>query len=108
MNKFTKNLEATNKEIKGKRAQMIAIEVQEEQTDLLTKLKREKRALDKKLMDLEDLSPDSAYSLRPTAKDFNAKNWVKEIQDTKVSLRLIEVQIEIAEDTFKEYFSEVK
>lgn len=105
LNKFTKNLEATNKEIKGRRAQMIATEVEEEQKDLITNLGRQKRQLEKKLMDLEDLSPDSAYSLRPTSKDFVAKNWVADVQETKISLKLIEVQIEVANQTLVEYFN---
>ena len=55
-------------------------------------------------MDLDDLSPDNELSLHPGRKEFNAKIWVKQVQETKLELALTSQELDIAEETLKEYF----
>lgn len=103
-NKFTKNLTLSYKDIRGKRAEFISDDAQNAQEELIRDLQTKKRAFEKKLLNLEDLSPDSEMSLHPTKGSFDGKQWVKEIQDTKVNLQLLEVQLTIANATYDEYF----
>ncbi len=103
-NKFEKNLTLSHKDIRGKRATAIAEDVKIAQEDIIRELSDNKRALNRKLLDLEDLSPDNELSLHPGRKDFNAKLWAKEVQDTKVALVLTEQKLKIAEETLAEYF----
>lgn len=103
-NKFEKNLTLSHKDIRGKRATAIAEDVKIAQEDIIRELSDSKRALNRKLLDLEDLSPDNELSLHPGRKDFNAKLWAKEVQDTKVALVLTDQKLKIAEETLAEYF----
>ena len=108
MNKFEQTIGATNKEIKGKRAALIAADVASAQTKLVQLLEDEKRVLTRRLMDLEDLSPDSALSLNPTKVGFDAKKWVNEMQTVKIQLIENAVMLKCAEETMAEYFVDDK
>lgn len=103
-NKFTKNLQASHKDIRGKRAELISSDAEDAQNDLVRELQQKKRDLERKLLNLEDLSPDTELSLKPTKGDFDAKSWVREVHKTKVELVLLEKELEIAEGTQSEYF----
>lgn len=105
VNKFTTNLQLSNKEIKDKRAVMICEDAEESQIELVAEIKKRKRTLEKELMDLEDMSASSADSLHPGKKGFVASEWTKSIQGVKVALRMIEVELEIANETTNEYFN---
>ena len=71
MSKFAKKLSASNKEIKGERAEMLSEEVALEVSQFVGNLKKERLALRNKVNRLTDLAPDSKDSLRPASKDFN-------------------------------------
>lgn len=104
--KFITNLKRSNKQIKDARAKIIAEDALDAQTQLLDSIKREKRELDRKLLELTDLHPDSELSLRVVRKDFNAKELFKEIQSTKVELANKTVELQIAMETYTEWFDE--
>ena len=104
MNKFTKTLNNSHKEIKAQRANMLAEEAQEAQSDLISDLKKELRSYKSELMTLEDLSPDAAFSFKPMKDGFNASEWVREIQRLKIATANKEIEIDIAEKTFAEWF----
>jgi|SRR6187402_34768 len=103
-NKFEKNLSQAHKDIIGKRAKLFSQSAQDAQEDLVRDLQRRKRELETKLMNLDDLSPDSTMSLKVTRDGFDATVWVKEVQDTKVKLSILNVELEVAVATQKEYF----
>lgn len=106
MSKFKSNLTLSYKEIRGKRADLVTEDVKIAQEDIIRSLSDEKRALERKLMDLEDLSPDSEMSLHPGRKEFDPTHWVKTVQDTKVQLALIDQKLIIANETNVEFFGE--
>ena len=106
MNKFAKNLTKDAKGIKEQRAKILAEDTKNEQDDLVRNLNREKRELEITLLNLTDLSPDNTYSLKPGGDKFNAKTWVKEMQDTKIAILNKTVEIKTAEETLKEWFDE--
>lgn len=108
MSKFQNNLTLSYKDIRGKRASLITEDVKIAQEDVIKNLSDQKRSLERKLLDLEDLSPDSEMSLHPGRKEFNPVNWVNQVQDTKVTLEIVERKLTIAKDTYEEFFGEVK
>jgi hypothetical protein len=108
MNKFTQNIAKTNSAIKADRAAILSENVKDEQLELINALKKQARVLQIKKMDLEDLSPDNAQSLHPAKKDFNAAQWVAELQQTKLQLKITNEKLLIAEETYEEYFTEIE
>ena len=78
-------------------------ETKKEQEILIKTLEKEKFELDLKLAELY-LEPKKFLD----EKDFkiNPKLWVNEIQKTKVSIKHIEEQIEIARNTLEEVFNQ--
>ena len=105
-NKFISNLTASNSEIKAARAKMVGEDVLDASEELLRNLKQEKRDLERRLLNLSDMNRDSELSLKVVKDNFDAKAWIKEIQDIKVELANKEVELQLAQDTHKEWFEE--
>jgi len=108
MNKFISNLTASNKTIKESRAKIVSEDALDAQTELVRELKKSKRELERRLIQLSDMSPDSELSLKVVKDNFNAAAWVKEIQDIKIELANKEVELTLAEATFNEWFGDVE
>lgn len=106
MSKFVTNLVQDAEGIKKQRATALAKETSDAQVDLIRVLEKEKRELDNELMNLTDLSPENSFDLRPGSKNYNATIWVKKMQDIQVELLNIEVQLEVALATQKEWFGD--
>jgi hypothetical protein len=106
MGKLAKTLEAGHKGIRRERLLFIEEEMEHKQRRLIDTLKEEKRSIERKLLDLSDLYPESTLSLMVVKKDFDAEQWVQEVQAAKVSLKLNSVKLICAEETFKEWFTE--
>jgi hypothetical protein len=104
-NKFTRNLQLSNKEIKDKRAAMIGEDASIAQTEIIQEIVARKRKLDRRLLNLEDMSPESTMSLNPGRADFIAANWAKEVQFTKCELKMVNIELEVALETNDEYFA---
>lgn len=105
-NKFITALTQSNKEIKAARAKILFEDVADAMNNQLLELKRQKRELERTLMNLSDLSRDSELSLKVVKDNFNAKEWLDQIQATKVALTMKEVELKLAEETNKEWFIE--
>ena len=106
MSKFAEKLSASNKDIKSDRAEMLAEEVALEVNQFVGNLKKERLSLKNKVNRLTDLAPDSKDSLRPANKDFDASQWVSELHDAKMKLKLKEISLKVATDIEKEWFSD--
>jgi len=106
MSKFVTMLSASNQDIKSSRAEMIAEETIIEVNQFVSTLKKEKMLLKNKIVKLTDLAPDNTYSLRPGGKDFNATKWVQELHQTKMDLKLKEIELTEAESILTEWFTE--
>lgn len=104
MNKFEKLIGNNGSETLQQRAKVIAQTAEIAQQNLVNKLKQEKAELILKINTLTDLAPESTESLRPGSKDWNPETWVKELQSLKQSLYTIEIQLKLANETYKEYF----
>lgn len=104
MSKFANNITVGGNAVKSKRADLIAQQAEQKQTQLIQSLKA--RITDKKmaLENLNDLNPESEDSLRPGA-GFNADQWVNQNFSIQKDLILLQIDLKIAEDTYAEWFS---
>ena len=107
-NLFTQNLTKSNDSIKKTRAERIGKAAERSQRALVDSLEKQVDDLENQLEDLEDLSPDSELSLQPVKDgEFDADAWVNNIQETKVSLANLKLELEVAQKTYAKYFTEV-
>lgn len=105
MNKFRANLTASNKAIKDSRAIIIEEDAIAEQSSLIIELETKLRDLKRTKLNLEDLSPDNMMSLQPAKGDFDAKKWVRQMQELKLSILETSLELECARETMEEYFT---
>ena len=108
MNKFIELISNTTDATLKRRATTIATSAQIEQENLINTLKAKKVELDLKVATLTDLAPESTDSLRPGGKDWDAKEWVKELQAAKQEQYFLDIQLQIAESTHKEFFTDTE
>lgn len=106
MNKFTKLISDNNSSTLTRRAGSIATAAQIAQQNIVNQLKQRKCELELKVANLTDLAPESTDSLRPGDKDWDAKKWAIELQETNQELYDLNIQLTIAENTYKEYFED--
>jgi hypothetical protein len=104
-NLFEKNLTASNGEIKKARAKNLGEDAKNAQTVLIISLKDTRRDIQRQIMDLEDLSPDTAMSLNPVKGNFDAKEWVRKLHESAIELKQVNEELEIAINMFNKYFS---
>lgn len=105
MNKFTQTLAASSKSIRASRAATLAEDVQDSQNGLLTTLKKEYRELQRKREILEDMHPDTEFSLHVAKSGFDSEKWVTEMQNVKVAMLNKQVEIKVATETLDEWFT---
>ena len=105
--KFFSMLTNDNKAIRANRANLIVEDVKAEQETLVRTLENEVRGIERSIMALTDFGPDSEYSLRVVKDNFNAANWVAAYQKNKLALELKNVELELAKETYREFFEEV-
>ena len=102
--KFSSMLSASDQNIKAARAEAIAESTVLEVEAFIANLKRDKNTLKAKVTSLTDLAPDNSYSLRPGNKDFNAANWMKELHQVRMALKLKEIELTEAQAIYNEWF----
>lgn len=106
MSKFAKTLKQGNKAIKSARANIISASAEEAASEIVRVLKKEKRELEFRLLNLTDVHPDSELSLRVVKADFDAAKLFEDIQSVKVDILNKKVELSCAEETYKEWFEE--
>ena len=107
MNKFTELISNNGESTLMKRASILAESAELAQNSLINKLKSTKAELELELDKLTDLAPETTDSLRPGSKNWNPEQWVKRMQEINEDLYNLEIQITIAEKTYKNYFTEI-
>ena len=107
MNKFGKLLGSSSKEIRGARAILLSDDARFAQEELVRNLEAQKRELDRSLIAVTDLYPESELTLMVTRKDFNPKAWVSKIQSLKIEVAEKEIELSIAKETYDEWFVEL-
>jgi len=106
MNKFISAIAGNAEGIKLKRAQDTAVAAKLAQESLINEKRKAVQVIEASLTRALDIGPDSADSLRPVDRNFNANNWVNEVQSLKVALRDAKETLAVAEETYVEWFSE--
>lgn len=107
MNKFTELISNNGEGTLVKRAKILAESAELAQNSLINKLKSTKAELELELDKLTDLAPETTDSLRPGSKNWNPEQWVKRMQEINEDLYNLEIQILLAEKTYKDYFTEI-
>lgn len=107
MNKFLKSISNGSSTLQ-KRAYSLSESARVAQSNLVNYLRNEKTKLELKECDLIDFSPETTDSLRPISKDWDAETWAKELQEIRQKIYDIKIQLDIAESTYNEFFTEIK
>jgi hypothetical protein len=105
-NKFTKVLTQSFPELRAQRADNQSSMVEVSQMNLINSLKNQYLTLQNKLESLTDLGPSTTVDLK--GPNIDPQQWVKDVQGIKVQLLEVEVQLNIAIETYEEWFTEVK
>lgn len=107
MNKFQTLISQNENEVLKRRAEALATHAEIAQSAIVNKLKQEKTKIELEILNLTDLAPDTTDSLRPGGKDWDATTWAKNLQKAKQDLYNIKIQLQLAEETYNEYFTEL-
>jgi len=107
--KFVIQLSRGNKQIKIDRARRVGASCADAQTKLVMDIKSKIRNKQDRLDEMTDLSADNQSTTNNLiSKGFNADDFVKEINDIKIELANLEVELEVAEETTAEWFTAEK
>lgn len=107
MNKFQVILRQSSKEIKENRARIASENAKDAAEELVRKLSKELRTLESQLDHLTDLNRDSELSLKVIKDDFNATNWMANIQNVKLAIVQKKIELEVAKETYADWFDEL-
>lgn len=106
MTKFLKMMSQNDSRALRQRAESINTQAAIAQKNLINQLTDKKVSLELKVQNLTDFAPETTQSLRPSTGDWNPSEWVKKLQDAKVALYEVQINLTIAEDTYKEFFED--
>ena len=105
MKKFQSTLSRTGDTVMQERAANITKLAEMAQVALVNKLEKQKIELEMKKAELLDMSPDNRYSLKP-GENFEANSWVQEYQTVSIALINNTIELEVAQKTSVELFTE--
>lgn len=86
------------------RADNLALTADIAQQSLVNNLKNQKANLELQLTELTDLAPKNKLDLSPNSENWDPSKWVSEVQSIKQKLYKIEIQLQLAEETYNEFF----
>lgn len=104
MNKFVKKLTQSNQNIQKERAENFAQRAELKHKGIVDELKEKKLDIENEISELSDLAPESTTSL--TIQDKDPEQWAKEMQRLKEEKLEVEVQLNLANGTTEEWFSD--
>ena len=103
--KFVSQLKRTNSKIRADRAQRIGKTVANAQSRLIMDLEETIGKKEDELEAMMDLSSDNQVtSLNVISPEFDASAFVKKINKLQTEIRLKKIELEIAQETTKEWF----
>lgn len=105
-NKFINNLTQSSNEIRAERATFIAQDAKDAATTNLQNESKILRDLERERMKLSDMNRDSELSLQVTRDNFNAVEWVRQMQELGVKILNQKVRVQVAQGLNDEWFSE--
>jgi len=106
--KFLNAIKSNHTNIRENRAKLVAKTARLEQESLVSDLERSLMKVESDIDQLTDLSPKDANDLRAVSDDFDARKWVVDLQKLKIHKANIEFKLNIAKETFNEWFNEEK
>lgn len=101
--KFEKLLTRKGDQIIDARATRILVGAKNAQESIIRDLVDEVNRLEDKREAMLDQSPDNRYSLK-VGEGFDAKSWTKEYHSLSLQLANKKIELEIAEENFKDLF----
>lgn len=105
-NKFITAIAGNTEGIKLARAEAVATQAKLAQESLINDLAKNVNTLSAALTNTLDIGPDSSDSLRPVGPNFDAGAWVHDVQALKVDIKKAQERLDIAKETYAEWFSE--
>lgn len=105
-NKFISAIAGSAEGIKLARAEAVATQAKLAQEALINSLATTVNELQAALTRTLDIGPDTTDSLRPVGPNFDAGQWVKDVQSLNVDLKRANERLEIARQTYAEWFAE--
>lgn len=104
--KFETQLVRDNKAIRADRGKRIAESVSDAQTRLIMDIRGEVRRIEDELASMTDLSTDNTNTtMNVISPNFDAYEFVKQINELNTKLNLLNIKLSIAEKTQKEWFN---
>lgn len=106
MGKFLRMMSQNDSKTLQARAAVIDTQANLAQKNLINALRQQETEVKLQIQSLTDFAPDNTQSLRPGTANWNPKKWATDLQNAKIALKEIELQIKEAEDTYEEFFGE--
>jgi hypothetical protein len=104
VNKFTQLISDNGDSVLKRRAGNLATTAEIAQQTLINDLKNKKATLELQLANLTDLAPNNKLDLTPSSESWDPNKWVTEVQNTKQQLYNLDIQLQLAEETYNEFF----
>lgn len=106
MGKFLKMMSQNDSNALRQRASQLNTQAEIAQKEVINSLKNEKAMLEIEIQNMTDFAPETTQSLRPGVKGWNPTKWAKDLQAAKTKLYEVEVELKIANSTYKEFFGD--
>lgn len=103
-NKFTKLISDNGDNVLKRRAGNLATTAEIAQQTLINDLKNKKANLELQLANLTDLAPNNKLDLTPSSENWDPNKWVTEVQNIKQQLYNLDIQLQLAQATYDEFF----
>ena len=105
-NSFFGILTRTNKAIQADRAIRISEDVRDEQNTLIMSIKKKKREAQNRIDTLLDMSTSNNVNHVNRVDNFDSKAFTSELHKLKLTIMEADVELQVAEETFKALFPE--
>ena len=76
------------------------------QKKLISDLEDKIAKLKSKQLTLEDFNANSTTDLNQHLTRFDFDKWTKEYQDVKIELRMLEIELKLAKETYEKFFQD--
>ena len=100
---FLENLMKSNKGLKEQRANLLNKRMTAAQDNLIANLERKVDDINFSIMEMEDFGPTSSFDLK--TPDLNSVEWVTKYHKILVDKRILDIELLIARETKKKWFT---
>lgn len=106
MGKFLNLMSQNDSRTLKARASQLDVQANIAYTNIVQNLKNEIANVEIQIQNLTDFAPDSTQSLRPGTTNWDPQKWAQSLQAAKTRLYELNIELKIAENTYKEFFGE--